>query len=115
MPGVAGLPAQDDSFMPDRMVINDASISFVNGQTDPVRDWNCPTFNNDMPSKVIYIKRKGKGIIIKTDIRITNPKTGTKSKRSERQADKLFMKLETIEREMLTHNPPPEKWRPARK
>jgi len=94
---------------------NADDYEIVEGQEDPVQGWYFPEFNKAMPAKVLILKKKGKGIIIKTDIRITNPETGTKSKRSEKQADELFMKLETIEREMLTHNPPPEKWRPARK
>jgi hypothetical protein len=115
IPGVAALPHQEGSFIPDRVVIEETGLVIVADQTDLLGSLHLQEFNKDLPSKKVIIKKKGKGIIIKTDVRITNPETGTISKRSEKQADELFRKLETIERDMLTHNPPPEEWRPARK
>jgi hypothetical protein len=68
------------------------------------------------PSKVLILKKKGKGIIIQTKIRIySTQKQAGKQGKEEKDADLLFRKLESLERNPLIHCPVPEKWRPARK
>jgi hypothetical protein len=95
---------------------NAESHEIVEGQKEPVQGWHFPEFNKAEPCKVLILKRKGKGIIVQTHIRVFSGKEYIrKTGKEEKDADELFRKLERLERTKLAHVPAPEKWRPERK
>jgi len=95
---------------------NADEFEIAEGRENPKQGWYFPEFNMAWPSKVLILKKKGKGIIVQTKIRIyAAQKQARKPGKEEKDADLLFRKLESLERNRLTHNPVPEKWRPARK